>query len=167
MEAEAQAETDQTDFDAKEAVYQTASAERDEKMPIYTAAKSDVAQAVDKLAEAEKRDPSLTSLDSQIDALEKQLTDRETKQAELQAEIDDARRFLEDNPLPSDRRQRFNRVTGLLAELTPYAKQLETEQTNKANAEKKVSSLKQEIEKLSDAQQKTPLSTSRGRDDVR
>ena len=153
-EAEKQIEADQVDFDAKEAVYQSASAERDEKMPSYTAAKSDVAQAVDKLAEAEKRDPSLASLDSQIDALEKQLTDRETKQAELQKEIDDAQRFLEDNPLPSDRQQRFNRLTGLLVELTSHEKQLQTELTNKTNAQKKVASLSKTIEKLSKTQAK-------------
>ena len=153
-EAEAQFEADQAVYDEKAAAYQAASDEQSEKIPIYTAAKSDVAHAVDKLADAEKRDPGLASLRSQIDAMEDQLTDRGTKRAELQREIDDAQRFLEDNPLPSDRQQRFNRVTGLLAELTPYEKQLETEQTSKANAKKKVSSLKQEIEKLSDAQQK-------------
>lgn len=151
-DAKERVKTDQVLYNEKAAAFDAASIKRDEKMPIYTVAKSDVAQAGHKLAEAEKRDPSLASLDSQIDALEKQLTDRETKQTELQKQIDDAQRFLEDNPLPSDRQQRFNRLTGLLVELTSHEKQLQTELTNKTNAEKKVASLSKEVEKLSKTQ---------------
>ena len=153
-DAKERVKTDQVVYNEKAAAFDAASTERDEKMPIYTAAKSDVAQAVDKLAEAEKRDPSLASLNSQIDAMENQLTDRETKQAELQKEIDDAQRFLKDNSLPSDRQQRFNRVTGLLVELTSHEKQLQTELTNKVTAEKKVASLRRDIKQLSDTHEK-------------
>ena len=60
---------------------------------------------------------------------------------------------MEDNPLPSDRQQRFNRVTGFLAELTSYKNQLQTEQTNRASTEENVSALKHEIEELSNTQQ--------------
>ena len=151
--AEEQVKTDQTVYEEKEVAYQTVSNEHDQKMPIYTAAKLDVGQATNRYAEAEKREPSLANLSNQIDALENQLTDRQTKQTELQGQIDDARRFLEDNPLPSDRQQRFTRTTGLLEQLRSQEKQLQTELTNKANAEKNVSSLKQEIEKLSNARQ--------------
>ena len=153
-EAEEQVKTDQADFDKKAETYQDASDECNQQMKIYTNAKSDVERSEDRFVEAEKRIPDLADLDNQIKALEIELTDKQAQQTELRRQIDDTQRFLEDNPLPSDRRQRFNRVTGLLAELTPYAKQLETEQTNKANAEKKVSSLKQEIERLSDTRQK-------------
>ena len=153
-EAEEQVKTYQVEFDKKSKTYQDASDECNQQMKIYTNAKSNVERSEDRFVEAEKRIPDLADLDNQIEALENQLTARQSQQTELQRQIDDTQRFLEDNPLPSDRRQRLNRVTGLLAELTPYAKQLETEQTNKANAEKKVSSLKQEIERLSDTQQK-------------
>ncbi len=152
--AETQVETDKATYHEKEEAYQVASIERDQKMPIYTAAKSDVERAAGQLAEAEKRDPGLASLGSQIDKMENQLTDRETKRAELEREIDDAQRFLEDNPLPSDRQPRLNRVTLLLAELTSHEKQLKTELKGKENAEKRVSSLKKEIEKLSKTQEK-------------
>ena len=149
-EAEKQVKTDQAVFDEKSAAYQTASNKYDQKMPIYTAAKLDVGQATNRFAEAEKRDPSLANLSDQINALENQLTDRQTTQSQLQYQIDDAQRFLEDNPLPADRQQRLTRTTGLLAELTSHEKQLETAMASKANAEKNVSSSQQEIKKLSD-----------------
>ena len=152
--AEAQIETNQAAYHEKEEAYQVASTERDRKMPIYTAAKSDVAQAVDKLTEAEKRDPRLADLSEQIDALENQLTDRQTEQTDLQKQIDDAQRFLEDNPLPSDRQQRLTRTTRLLDQLKSEEKQLKTELKDKTDTEKRVSSLKKEIEKLSKTQEK-------------
>ena len=153
-EAENQMETDQTVFREKSAAYQTAANERDQKMPIYTAAKLDVSQAKNRFAEAEKRESGLANLNDQIDALDAQLSDRQTKQTELQEKIDKAQRFLEDNPLPSDRQQRLTRTAGLSEQLKSQEKQLQTELTNKANAEEDISSLKQEIEKLSNVQQK-------------
>ena len=152
-EAEEQVKTDQADFDKKAKTYQDASDEGDQQMKIYTDAKSDIERAEGQLAEAKKWDPRLADLSDQTDALENQLTDRQTEQTDLQGQIDDAQRFLADNVLPSDRQPRLNRVTGLLAELGSYEKQLQTEQMNKANTEKKVSSLKKEIEKLSKTQE--------------
>ena len=152
-DAETQVETAQAAYDEKEKAYQAASTERDQKMPLFAAAKSDVERAAERYAEADKRTPELVDVNNQIDALEKQLTDRQTQQTDLQGQIDDAQRFLEDNPLPSDRQQRLKRVTGLLAELGSHEKQLETELKDKANAEKKVSSLKKEIGKLSKTQE--------------
>ena len=152
--AEKQVETDQADFDAKEEVYQGASAERDRKVEIYTAAKLNVQRAEERFAEAKKQDPDLADLGKQIDVLESELTEKQTKQTQLQEQIDEAQTFLDENPLPSDRQQRLNRATGLLAQLDSQEKQLETELANKTNVEKNVSSLKQEIKKLSNAQQK-------------
>ncbi len=152
--AETQVETDQAAYDEKRAVCRAVFDDRDRKMPVYTDAKSDVKRAEGQFAEAKKRDPRLADLSDEIDALEDQLTDKQTEQTDLQGQIDDAQSFLENNPLPSDRQQRLNRVTGLLAELTSHEKRLETELTNKTNVEKNVSSLKQEIKKLSNAQQK-------------
>ena len=152
-EAETQVETDQAAYDEKAAVFETVSTERDQKMPVYTEAKSDIERASERFAEADNRTPELSEVNNQIDALEDQLTDRQTQQTEFQKYIDDAQHFLEDNPLPSDRQSRLNRATGLLEQLRSQEKQLQTELTNKANAEKNVSSLKQEIEKLSNARQ--------------
>ncbi len=152
--AETQVETDQAAYNEKAAVFEAVSTELAQKMPDYTAAKSDIKQAEGQLAEAKKRDPDLADLGKQIDALESELTGKQTEQTDLQVEIDANQQYLNDNPLPSDRQQRLNRVTFLLAELTSHEKQLETEQTNKANAEKKVSSLRKEIKKLSKTQEK-------------
>ena len=152
-EAEEQVKTDQADFDKKAKTYQDASDECDQQMKIYTDAKSDIERAEGQFAEAKKRDSRLEDLSDQMDALENQLTDRQTEQTDLQGQIDDAQRFLADNVLPSDRQPRLNRVTGLLAELGSHEKQLQTEQTNKANTEKRVSSLEKEIEKLSKTQE--------------
>ena len=153
-EAETQVETDQAAYNEKAAVFEAISIERDQKMPVYTAAKSDVERAAERFAEADKRTPELSEVNNQIDALEDQLTDRQTQQMDLQKQVDDTQRFLEDNPLPSDRQQRLTRTTRLLDQLKSQEKQLETELTNKTKVEKNVSSLKQEIKKLSNAQQK-------------
>ena len=152
--AEAQVEDDQAVYGEKAAAFETASTERDQKIPIYTAAKADVERAAERFAEADKRTPELADINNQMNTLESQLTDRQTQQTELQKRIDDTERFLEDNPLPSDRQSRLNKVTGLLAELTSHEKQLQTEQTNKANTQKRLSSLRKKIEKLSKTQQK-------------
>ena len=99
---ETQVETDQAAYDEKEEAYQVVSTERDQKMPVYTAAKSDIERAEGQLAEAKKRDPGLADFGKQIDALESELTEKQTEQTQLQEQIDDAQRFLEDNPLPSE-----------------------------------------------------------------
>ena len=151
--AEAQVEDHQTIYDKKKTAYQTASEERDQKMPIYAAAKSDVERAAERFSEADKRTPELIDVNNQMDALENQLTDRHTQQTDLQTQIDDAQRFLENNRLPSNRQQRLTRTTRLLDQLKSQEKRLQTELTNSASAEKKVSSLRKEIEKLSKTQE--------------
>ena len=148
--AEAQVETDQADSDAKEAVYQSASAEHDRKVEVYTAAKLNVQRAEERFAEAKKRDPDLADLGKQIDALESELTEKQTEQIQLQERIDESQTFLQANHLPANSPQRLNDATGLLAELGAYRKQLETVSVSKTQTKKKMSSLKQEIKKLSD-----------------
>ncbi len=152
-EAEAQVKIDQAVYEKKEIACQTAVNERDQKMPIYADAKLDVSQAQNRFAEAEKRQPTLEKLSDQIETLNDQLSDKQTQQNELQGQIDDAQCFLQNNPLPSDRQQRLTRTTRLLEQLISQERQLQTELTNKANAEKNISSLKQEIEKLSNIRQ--------------
>ena len=147
---EKQVETDQVDFDAKEVVYQSASAERARKLEVYTAAKLNVQRAEERFAEAKKRDPDLADLGKQIDALASELTEKQTEQTQLQEQINEAQTFLDANRLPTNSPQRLNDTTGLLAELTTYQKQLETASISKVEYDKRVLSLKQEIKKLSD-----------------
>lgn len=152
-EVEEQVEVDKTDFEAKEATYQTTSVECDRKVAVYTEAKTDVARAEERFAEVDKRNPNLAELDNQIEALLSQLDDKQTERSQLAEKTQTAQTFLDKNPLPADRQQRLTRATGLLAELSSQEKQLETTAASKSQHEKQVSSLKREIEKLSNAQQ--------------
>ena len=149
-EAETQVETDQVDSDAKEAAYQSASAERDQKVAVYTAAKLNVQRAEERFAETKKRDPDLADLEKQIDARKSELTQKQTEQTQLQEQINEAQTFLDANHLPTNSPQRLNDATGLLAEVTAYQKQVDTVSVSKAQTKKKVSSLKREMKKLSD-----------------
>ncbi|MCY3743353.1 MAG: AAA family ATPase [Candidatus Poribacteria bacterium] len=150
MEAVEQAKTDQAVFDEKAKMYQDASTERDRRVEIYTEAKSDVEWAEDRFTAAEKRTPDLADLGKQIDTLESELTQKQTEKIQLQERIDEAQTFLHANRLPTNSPQRLNDATGLLAELTAHQKQLETASASKLQQEKKVSSLKRKIEKLSE-----------------
>ena len=123
-------------------------------MEVYTAAKLNVQRAEERFAEAKKRDPDLADLGKQIDALESELTEKQTERTQLQERIDEAQTFLDANHLPANSPQRLNDATGCLAELAAYQKQLETASASNAQHEKRVSSLKREIEKLSETRQK-------------
>ncbi len=153
-EAETQVKTDQTVYDEKEKTYQVAFAEHKQKTDVYTTAKLDVHRAMGQFAEAENRTSKLADSDEEIETLSNHLVGKQTKKAELQKQVQAAQNFLDENPLPLDRQQRLTRATGLQAKFNSQEDQLETELTNKANAEKNMSSLKQEIKKLSDTHKK-------------
>ena len=153
-EAAAQVKTNQTVYDEKEKAYQVAFAEHKQKTDVYTTAKLDVYRAMGQFAEAENRTSKLADSDEEIETLSNHLVGKQTKKAELQKQVQAAQNFLDENPLPLDRQQRLTRATGLQAKFSSQEDQLETELTNKANAEKNMSSLKQEIKKLSDTHKK-------------
>ena len=91
----------------------------------------------------------MANLDSQIKTLSDQLTDRETEQTQLQKRIDEAKTFLDENHLPSNRQYRLTEAKVLLSQLDSQQKQLETASASKSQHEKQLSSLKREIGKLS------------------
>ena len=153
-EAEERVKADQTVFDEKATAYQTVSDERDQKMAIYTDAKSNVERADERFAEREKRTPDLVDLGDQTNTLESQLADRQTKQAQLQEQIANAQRFLDENSLPSNPRDCLKRANGFLSELVLQEKQLETASGTETQHEKKVSSLKRGIKELSKTREK-------------
>ena len=97
----------------------------------------------------DNRTPKLADSDNQIDTLSDELTNKAAEQTELQEQINKTQAFLDDNPLPSARQHRLNRANVLLAQLDSQQKQLESALMNQAKHEKKVSSLKREIKKLS------------------
>ena len=153
-EAETQVKTDQTVYDEKEKAYQVAFAEHKQKTDVYTAAKLDVHRAMGQFAEAENRTSKLADSDEEVETLSNHLVGKQTEKAKLQKQVQAAQNFLDENPLPLDRQQRLTRATGLQAKFSSQEDQLETELTNKANAKKNMSSLKQEIKKLSDTHKK-------------
>ena len=153
-DAEKQHEVNQADFDRKEDIYAAASTERDGKMEIYADAKSDLERATDKLAEVNDRTPMLEKLNKQISTLSSQLTEKEANQDELQEQIEEAKTYLVENRLPSDRQSRLNQANRLLAELRSQRTQLKGKLENQSRYEKKVLSLKRKLKKLSQTHQK-------------
>ncbi len=153
-DAEERVKADQAGFDGKAKGYQAAYDDHDRWTEIYSEAKSDVERAKERFAEAERRTPKLEELSNQICILSKQLTDRQAERDQLKENFQAAQIFLDENPLPSDRQQRLNRATGLLAKLGSQENQLETTSTNKAQIEEKVMSLMREIEGLSETRKK-------------
>lgn len=147
-DAEKQVKSDQANFEKKEEAYQTAATEHKQKTDVYAAAKLDVGRAIDQFAEADNRTPRLVDLNNQIDTLSDQLTDRETEQTELQKHIKGVQTFLNENPLPTDRKHRLTQANILLAQLDLQRKQLETALESEVEHGKKVSLLKRKIKGL-------------------
>ena len=110
----------QADFDKKEEIYADASTERDRKMEMYADAKSDLERATDKLAEVNDRTPMLEKLNKQISTLSSQLTEKEANQDELQEQIEEAKTYLVENRLPSDRQSRLNQANRLLGRTSTH-----------------------------------------------
>ena len=147
--AEEQVETDQAVFDEAQSSYAAASAEQAQRMRIYATARLDVERAEDRFAAVNRRTPELADLSDQVNRLESQLSEGQTEQAQLHEQIEDAQRFLDENPLPSDRQQRLTRATSFLTELRSQENQLEATSVSEAQHEERVSSLRREIEELS------------------
>ena len=148
-EAQERVEARQTAFDEKEAAYLAAFRERNQRQLIFAEARSNTRQAKDRFAEVDRRTSDLTNLTEQINTLEGQLSDGQTEQEQLRAQIENAQRFLNENPLPSDRQQRLNRATGLLAQLDSLQNQLEDRSVSRDDCAERVSSLENRLETLS------------------
>ncbi len=152
VEAQKQVKTNQTDFNIKKEIYTTASTERDQKIGIYADAKSDVERAADRLAEVEKRNPALESLNQQINRSSSQFSGKQTEQVELQEQIAAAEAFLIQNPLPSDRQSRLNRTNVLLSELNSKRKQQKEKEDAQSEYESRISEFEEKLKELSDNQ---------------
>ena len=142
------------DFDASDATYENVFADQQKKVPVYTAAKFDIRQAQDRFSQAGVRIPERTQLDEQIDTLSNQLTKDESRQQELEGQIQAAVKFIAENPLPADRGPRFTRVNGLLVEYNGQQRQLGDLLTSQREYASTVSSLKDEVAELSQEREK-------------
>ena len=153
-DAQKQVESAQTDFDKKEDAYLSASTDRERKMEIYAEAKSDVERAAERFAEVNKRAAPLEELNEQIDTSSNQLKERETDQNKLQEEIAEAQTFLDENPLPTDRHQRANKATGLLADIGALQKQQKEKSNTQSEYFLKIDDLNENLKELSEKREK-------------
>ena len=153
-DAQKQVESAQTDFEKKEDAYLSAATDRDRKMEIYAEAKSDIERSEEKFAEVDKRTPTLESLNEQIDTSSSELTERETRQTELQEQIAEAKTFLDENPLPSDRQSRLTRVTALQVEINAKCQQQEEKADAELQYKSEIDGLEEEVKKLSKNREK-------------
>lgn len=153
-DAQKQVESAQTNFDKKEDAYLSASTDRDRRMEIYAEAKSDVERAAERFAEVNKRAAPLEELNEQIDTTSKQLKERETDQNKLQEEIAEAQTFLDENPLPSDRHQRANKATGLVADIGALQKQQKEKSNTQSEYLLKIDDLNENLKELSEKREK-------------
>lgn len=149
-DAREQVEINQADFDKKEEVYTIASTERDEKMEIYADAKSEVARAAERLAEVNKRTPTLENLNEQIEKTSSQLSDRQAEQVELQEQITASETFLNENPLPSDRQSRLNRTSVLLSELNSKRQQQKGKMDDQSEYRSQIDELEEKLKELTE-----------------
>ena len=143
--AENQRDRRQVDFDASDATYENACADRDKKVPVHTAAKFEITQAQDRFIQAGVRIPERAQLDEQIDTLSNQLTKDESRQQELEGQIQASVKFISENPLPADRQHRFTRVNGLLVELRALRNLLEERLASQAGYAAEVAALKNDL----------------------
>ena len=153
-DAQDQLEVHQAHLSEKEAVYHTASTERDQKIKDYNEAKLAVQQAENRFEQAETQIAKQEELDTEIDTLSTELDGKQAKQATFARQMAKAQRFLEENPLPPDRQDRLIRVNSLLTELNGHKEKFEETSVSREGQDKKVVSLAREIKKLSKAREK-------------
>lgn len=144
----------QADFEASDAAYQIALAEHETRKAAYDSAKFDVKQAQDRFGQADAFIPEREKLDEHIGILSNRLTEYGARQTELERQIKAALDFLAANPLPLDRRQRLTRVNGLLGEHRAQQDRLEEKLASQENLGEVVSSLGNELTRLSGSREK-------------
>ena len=143
-------ETNQADFDKKDATYQTALSEREQKIDIFNTAKLEVSQAENQFEQANNRITDKKKVDDQIETTLDKLTEKETRQTELQEQITEAQTFLDENPLPSDRQSRLNRTSVLLSELNSKCQQQEEKEEDQSEYESQIVELEEKLKELTE-----------------
>ncbi len=149
-DAQKQVKTNQTDFDKKDEIYQLAVSERDQKIDTFNTAKLEVSQAKKQFEQANNQIAEKEKKDDQIHTLSTKLTERETRQTELQAQISAAQTFLNENPLPSDRQSRFNRTSVLLSELNSKRQQQEEKEDDQSEYKSQIGKLEEKLIELTE-----------------
>ena len=145
-----QVETNQADFDKKDETYQTALSERERRIDIFNTAILEVSQAENQFEQANNQITDKKKIDDQIETTLNKLTVKVTRQTELQEQIAEAQTFLDENPLPSDRQSRLNRISVLLSELNLKC-QLQKEKVNdQTEYESQIGKLEEKLKELTE-----------------
>lgn len=168
-ETQEQVKINQSIYDEKEISFKELSTTHSDKSKIYTQATSELKRAFERFEEVNRRKPTLEKHDTDIVELTNDLSDKQQRQDKLQEKITEAQNFLEQNPLPSDRDSRLNRLSRLQENLNGKEEQLTGEikdqselKSRRDELNKKVRKLSKEREKLQ--QEKTDLEMSRDND---
>ncbi len=154
IDAQTQLETHQTKYDKKEKAYSETSAKREQKLPIFTEAKSDIARASEKFSEAESHSDTLQSLKEQIGSSKDQLSEKNKNKNNLELQITEAQNFTNENPLPTDRQQRLVRVSKLLTELNSQQKNLNAKTDTQLEYDSEIEELEVKISELTEEREK-------------
>ena len=139
----------QDKLDALNADYRKAVPEHQNKRDAHIAARSDVRQAQNRFTHADGLIPNLQKLDEQIEALSDQLAEDGTRQTELDRQIQDAQKFLDENALPLDRQQRLTRANVLLAKHRSQRSQVEERLASQNGQADRVASFQRGLAQLS------------------
>lgn len=138
----------QQDFDNKDKDYTKASENKDQKMRIYTDAKTDLDRASERFAEVDKRNPNLANLVKDIDTSSSKMKKDIKQQDKLIEEITNTEEFLKQNPLPSDRNSRRIKLTALSTELSSHEQQLIEKTNTQSEHESKINETNLTLKKL-------------------
>ncbi len=153
-EAQKQFDENQANFDETNETYQTAKIVGEQKTEAYREAKSDVARAQTQFQLVEERRSSLQQHEEKIKTLSSELVDKHREQATLEAAIEKAETFLEENPLPSDRQSRLTQAKALLVELRSLRPQKADKLNSQSEHTSEINRLEEELRKLSGNREK-------------
>ncbi len=162
-------QTNKAAFTEKEKQLSKITATHQEKSIVYTQAKSDLQSALKQFEEVNKRIPTREELNTKISESSEKLSERKSHIRDLQEQITEAQDFLEQNPLPSDRDSRLNRLSILQENINSKVEQLDEKvedqsklKSRRDELNKKARKLSEEREKLQ--QEKTDLEMARDND---
>ncbi len=149
-ETQKQVKINQSIYDEKEKLFTELSATHSNKSKILTQAKSELEKASDRFEEVNKRKPSLKNLDTDIIELTNDLSEKEQRQKELQNQILEAKTFIEQNPLPSDRDTRLIRLSKLQENINGKQEKLIEKIDDQSDLNKRKGVLTHKVQELSD-----------------
>ena len=153
-EAKQQVESSQSEFEKKEKTLSDVTATHQKKSAIYTQARVDIQRAAERFGEVNRRKPTLKDLNTKIKESSEQLSERESRQINLQEQITEAQDFLNQNPLPSDRDARHIKLSKLQENINGKVQQLTEETEDQSDHKLRKDELAKKVKDLSKRREK-------------